>query len=146
MQARQWVRRCIVVAMSALVAATGMMVQADAAHAAKSSKKKSTATVAIMGSVSNPASCEGKLSVDIRYTEYDGRTKLSNQPIDVHGNFVLYVNKVNKGQFEVTANVIGHPTHRTLYFDDQTVQVRRDRDQDIELGRMRVPACPPSGT
>ena len=133
----------MLVAMSALILAAGAVGDGGEAHAAKkkSKKKKDGATITIVGATTRQTSCEGKLTVELRYTHKDKKTKLQPIALDKSGEFTVTLEKLDKGWLEVTANVAGHPNQSTLYWDDVTTEVRRNQDQEIDLGRIRIRGC-----
>ncbi|MCC6176719.1 MAG: hypothetical protein IT305_15530 [Chloroflexi bacterium] len=140
-------RRALLLTAVALVVMTSTIVVGEDALA--KSKKKSDngndnsrdkATVVIYGAVARQDSCEGKLSVDLRYTFDDRKTRAVNVPIEKNGKWSFTMEKVKKGWLEVTADVV-HPERSSLYYDDASFQVRRGRDTEYDMGRIRVPAC-----
>jgi hypothetical protein len=141
-QGRTWIRRCMLVALSTLILAAGAVGDAGEAHAAKKSKKKKNeATVTIVGATTRQTSCEGKLTIDLTYTHNDKKTKVKPIALDKSGEFTVTLEKLGKGWLEVTANVEGHPNQSTLYWDDVTTEIRRNQDQEIDLGRIRIKGC-----
>lgn len=143
MQERTWIRRCMLVAMSALILAAGAFGDGGEVYAKKSSSKKKSndATVTILGATTRQTTCEGKLNVEVRYTVNDEKTKTVSAPIDKSGYWSVAVPNVEKGWFEATANIKDHPKQSTLYWDDAAIEVRRGRDEEIDMGRLRVQPC-----
>ncbi|MFN8522738.1 MAG: hypothetical protein U0821_06470 [Chloroflexota bacterium] len=144
------------VALAGIVLAGSLVTGSDVATAASSSKKTSssskkkntravradgTATVTIIGEVTKQTSCENRLIVNINFVKKKGRVEAISAPVDRNGFWAVAVTRVPNGTFNVTSAAIAHPRQGILEYDEYSIEVRRGKSTELDLGRLKIGSC-----
>ncbi len=137
------IRRCVLIAVAALVVAGGVLLDPGAAEAAKKKKKNSSPGVGgltLRGTTNKQYSCEGELQVFITYVR-EGVSQTVAVPLERKGGWSTSVSSLPTGRYTVDAKVIGHPRQIGPSWPQASIKIKKNKLAKFEFEQVGLDRC-----
>ena len=138
------VKRCVLIAVAALVVAGGVLLDPGAAEAAKKKKKKNSSSgvgaLTVRGTTNKQYSCEGELQVFITYVR-DGVSQTVAVPLERKGGWSTSISSLLTGRYTVDAKVVGHPRQIGPSWPQASIKVKKNKLAKFEFEQVGLDRC-----